>query len=186
MKVFFLASINVDENTRKCYETIIKILQSGGHKVVAQQAFELPENIKKLSSKENEKRAKLLLKEMLLCDCVVFEGAKPSTGGGYYLYAALQRSLPVLYLVQTEYEGLYLASSNRLLRIKQYDRQDTNNLTKIINDFVKFSNKKRLSNRFNLMISDTMNEFLGKISNDHGISKADFIRDLIYKEMEKD
>ena len=131
-----------------------------------------------------KQRRKELLKEMLEFDCVVFEGTKASTGGGYYLSMALQRSLPVLYLAQEEYKGLYLASSNRLLKVKEYHPERQDELEKVIKKFLKFTEKKNLSNRFNLMISDSMDDYLNKISRQFGISKADFIRDLIYKEME--
>lgn len=186
MKVFFLASIAVDPNLRDAYRSIIRLLDEEGQHVSAKHSLSLPSEVEKMSQENNEHRAKKLLKEMLRSDCVVFEGTMPTTGGGYYLNSALQRSLPVLYLSQEEYKGLYLASSNRLLKLKQYDPSNLIGLRKIIKDFIRFTNKKRLNNRFNLMISDTMDNFLNKVSKDYGISKADFIRDLIYRSMEQE
>src|SRR3989338_7275866 len=109
MKIFFLASVAVDEDLRKSYRHIVKILESLKNTVSAKHSLTLPSDIVKLTQAENEQRAKELLKEMLKSDCVVFEGTKATTGGGYYLSAALQRSIPVLYLSQEEYKGLYLA-----------------------------------------------------------------------------
>ncbi len=186
MKVFFLSSIAVNQELRDSYRTIIKILEEQGQRVSGKHSLELPSEVENLSPEDSEQRAKNLLKEMLQSDFVVFEGTKPTTGGGYYLNSALQRSLPVLYLTQEEYKGLYLASSNRLLKIKQYHPSDLKELQKIIKDFISFTNKKRLNNRFNLMISDTTDEFLNKVSKNYGISKADFIRDLIYRAMEQE
>lgn len=186
MKVFFLASIAIDEQLRDSYRVIVKILEEEGQKVSAKHSLALPSEVEGLPSEEGEQRAKILLKEMLQADFVVFEGTKPTTGGGYYLCSALQRSIPVLYLAQEEYKGLYLASSNRLLKIKRYEPSNVEDLRKTIKDFIHFTHKKRLSNRFNLMISDSMDEFLNKVSKDYGTSKADFIRDLIYREMDED
>lgn len=185
MKIFFLASIAVDKDLRGSYECIVKILGSLKNTVSAKHSLTLPSDILKLTQAENEKRAKELLKEMLRSDCVVFEGTQATTGGGYYLSSALQHGIPVLYLSQEEYKGLYLASSNRLLKIKQYNSNDLVGLKKIIVDFLKFTDKKKLDNRFNLMISDSMDVFLDRMSKDYGISKADYIRDLVYRKMEE-
>ena len=185
MKVFFLASNAADENLRATYKGIVKTLGSEGNEVFFQQPLPRTEEIEKLTQDKSEVMAKQFFKEMLQCDCVVFEGTRSTTGGGYYLCMALRHSLPVLYLSQNEYKGLYLASSNRLLKIKRYDPAQPKELKAIIQEFLKFTDKKKLSNRFNLMISDSMNEFLNRTSEEQGVSKADFIRDLVYKEMEE-
>jgi hypothetical protein len=43
--------------------------------------------------------------------------------------------------------------------------------------------KKKLLYRFNLMLSREMNIFLGQRSREHGVSKADYVRTLIFKDM---
>lgn len=185
MKIFFLASVSDKEKILENYRMIIRSLESLGHKVNFEHTLVSPDEIISMNLSDNEERAKKLLKEMLKCDCVVLEGTKSSMGVGYYISLALQRSVPVLFLSTKEYKGLYLASSNRLLKIRKYDAKDKSGLIEIIKDFTQFTSKKKLSNRFNLMISDDMEEFLNKISNDYGLSKADFIRDLIYQQMDK-
>ena len=185
MKVFFLASNAADKNLRASYKKIVQALRSEGNEVFYQQPLPPTEEIEKMPKKKSEMRAKEFLRDMLQCDCVVFDGTRSTTGGGYYLCMALQHSLPVLYLTQNEYRGLYIASSNRLLKIKRYYTTKQDELKNTILDFLKFANKKKLSNRFNLMISDSMDGFLNKVSQDYGTSKADFIRDLIYTKMEK-
>ena len=182
----FLASVNVNESLRDSYAQIIEIFEKNDTKVSSKHSLVTANEIEKLDQESNEIRAKKLLKEMLNSDCVVFEGTTPTAGGGYYLYAALQKGIPVLYLSQEEYKGLYLASASRLLQIKKYEKDDNSRLEKIITDFIKFINKKRLSNRFNLMISESMDEYLNKVSKDYGTSKADFIRDIVYKKMENE
>lgn len=186
MKIFFLASNAADKNLRTAYSEITKLLELEGNKVFSQQPLPKTEEIEGMPKEKSEMRAKQFFREMLQCDCVVFEGTRSTTGGGYYLCMALQRSLPVLYLTQNEYRGLYLASSNRLLKIRQYSLTKQDGLKNTIQDFLKFATKKKLSNRFNLMISDSMDEFLNNISKIDGISKADIIRDLIYEKMEED
>ena len=185
MKIFFLASNASNESLRSAYGKIIKILQSEGHEVFSQQTIPRTEEIERMTQEKNEIMAKKFFKEMLKCNCIVFEGTLSTTGGGYYLYMALQHSMPVLYLSQNEYKGLFLASSNRLLKIKRYYPDKLRELKSIVQGFIKFTDKKKLSNRFNLMISDSMSDYLNKVSEELGVSKADFIRDLVYKKMEE-
>ncbi len=186
MKIFFLASIAASKNLRSSYIDIISILESEGHMVNSRQSLIKPREILRRSVKSSEKRAKELLKDMVKSDCVVFEGTQPTTGGGYYLSMALQRGIPVLFLIQEEYRGLYLASYNRLLRIKQYSSSEKDSLRKTIKNFLSFVEKKGLDKRFNLMISENMDNFLNDIARESGISKADYIRNLIYTKMEEE
>ncbi len=183
MKIFFLASNAADKDLRFAYTKIVHTLELEGNEVFSQQPIPKTEEIESMPKEKSEMRAKQFFRKMLQCDCVVFEGTRSTTGGGYYLCMALQHSLPVLYLTQNKYRGLYLASSNRLLKIRRYDLTKQDNLKNTIQDFLKFATKKKLSNRFNLMISDSMDEFLNEMSRIDGISKADIIRDLIYEKM---
>jgi len=122
---------------------------------------------------------------MLSSDCIVFEGTHPTTGGGYYLSVALQKNIPVLFLTQEEYKGLYLASYNRLLRITKYSPTNIKKLKKVIKSFVKSVNNHGLKKRFNLMINDSMDTYLNEAARTNGISKADVMRNLVYEKMQK-
>lgn len=185
MKIFFLASIAVSEEIRSSYLEIVSILKKEGHLVDYRQSLITPKTLFKGNPKENESRAKNLLRKMLQSDCVVFEGTKPSTGAGYYLSMALQKNIPVLFLTREKYNGLFIASYNRLLKIKKYLPSDKNSLKKVIKEFLSSVKNQELNKRFNLMIAQYMDNFMDEISKRNGVSKADYIRNLILTEMER-
>lgn len=186
MKIFFLSSIASDQKLKDTYLNILNMLRTQDNDVLYKHVFESPEKIEKLTSTEREARAKKLYSQMLQCDGLVFEGTHSSTGAGFLLSQALQKNIPTLFLTQENYSGLYLADPNRLLLIKKYDPMDTEGLSKIVNKYLQFAENKRLSNRFNLMISDSLNEYINDKSNKLNISKADYIRNLVYQEMQED
>ncbi len=185
MKIYFLASVAANNKLRLSFKNIVSLLKKEGDVVNVKESLTSTSRIKKNSVAINEARAKKLMRSMISSDCIVFEGTHPTTGGGYYLSLALQKNIPVLFLSQEEYRGLYLASYNRLLKIEKYSPNDKVHLKKIIKDFVKFVKRKGAEKRFNLMINEDIHNFLDKTAKENGVSKADLIRSYIYLEMEK-
>jgi len=185
MKIFFLASINSNQKIRNNYSEIVELLEALGNDVTFKYSLEEPSALDSLSDKQLENRAKNISKEMLNCDGLVFEGTISSTGAGFLLSQALQKGMPTLFLIQERYSGLYLADPNRLLMIKEYNPIARKELEDIISKYMRFADKQTLSNRFNLMISDSMHEFISNQSKLLNISRADFIRNLIYNEILK-
>ncbi len=187
MKLFFLASIVASDPLKEDFKSIINTFESQGHVVIYKHVFENLMDLEKSTVNALERRAKKLINEMYSCEAVIFEGTHSSTGAGYFLSAALQKSIPVLFAHQEKnYSGLYLADPNRLLIIKQYHIINKIGFEKIAKRFIKFAEKKRLGNRFNLMISDSMNEYLNKKAKETHLSKADFIRNLVYSKIAED
>lgn len=185
MKVFFLASVTSNSNKRLLgsYHRIIAILDRYAKCVVSEHVFEEIKDIETKTDVESATRATNLLREMLGCDAVVFEATCSSTGAGYMLSRALSENIPSLFISEKKYKGLYLADPNRLLVIKQYNPKDSRGLELIIKSFIKFAKNKRLSVRFNLMISDSTDKFITDQSKMSHISKAQYIRNLIYQKM---
>lgn len=186
MKVFFLSSIASDQRLKAIYTKIIDKLSNSGNDVLYKHVFESPAKVEKLSPSDLESRAKKLYTQMLQCEGLVFEGTQSSTGAGFLLSQALQKNIPTLFLTQEKYSGLYLADPNRLLLLKRYYPDDLSGLYKIIEKYLRFAQNKRLSNRFNLMINDSMNDFISNKASRMNISKADYIRNLVYKEMQEE
>ena len=183
MRIFFLASISAPYKLKAVFPLIIREIEGYGNEVIYEHVLDKPTNVQKLTSQQLEERAKRLSKEMLSCECVVFEGTHPSTGSGFLLSQATKKNIPTLFLTQEKYSGLYLADRSRLLVIKYYHPEKKNDFNLIIKKFLKFAQKKKLSNRFNLMISDSMNKYIGKCSKNNNTSKADFLRNLVYEKM---
>ncbi len=184
MKIFFLAHISSDKDIENGYKSIIEVIQQMGHEVVYKHVFDTPEDLARLSESDLESRAKNLSSTMLQCDCLVYEGTISSTGAGFLLSKALANSLPTLFLIQRKYVGLYLADPNRLLTIKQYDRLSMNKLKSILSSFLKFATNKRLTRRFNLMISDSLYDYLDSQSKLNDISMSDLVRNMLYEKMD--
>jgi len=184
MNIYFLAHITSDSKIRDTYKKIIDILEKMGHTVHYNHVFENFDDLENLSKASLEERAKKLSQMMLKCDCLVFEGTLSSTGAGFLLSKALTNSIPTLFLIQRKYCGLYLADPNRLLIIKYYDVSNTDKLKQIIDKFIKFADKKRLTKRFNLMISDSLYSFIEEQSKKMNISMSDYIRNLLYDKMD--
>ncbi len=186
MKLFFLATVAAESDFKNDFKKIISIFEEQNQDVIYQHSFESAIELESLDLNALEIRAKSLVKKMLTSDGVIFEGTLPSTGSGYFLSIALQKKIPVLFLHQKKnYSGLYLADQNRLLVMKKYSPSNKMNLIKIAKNFIQFAQKKRLTNRFNLMISDSMGDFISSSAAESNISKADFIRNLVYSKMEE-
>lgn len=185
MKLFFLASISSDQKVKDNYRKIVYELEALGNEVLYKHSFDNPHEVGDLSEKELEERARRLSKEMLSCEGLVFEGTISSTGAGFLLSQALQKGIPTLFLIQERYSGLYLADPNRLLMIKQYSPALKKTLNEILKKYLSFATKQILSNRFNLMISDSMYGFISEQSKLLNISRADYIRNLINNEILK-
>lgn len=184
MKIFFLAHISSDRAVEADYDTIINILTQLGHEVIYKHVFDTPEDLAKLSESELEARAKNLSSVMLECDSLVYEGTISSTGAGFLLSKALANSVPTLFLIQRKYVGLYLADPNRLLTIKRYDPLNIAKLKSMISSFLKFATNKRLTRRFNLMISDSLYDYLDSQAKSNNISMSDFVRNMLYEKMD--
>lgn len=185
MKIYFLASVAANKQLRSAFKDIILLLKKEGQVVNIKETLTTSKEIKEISVKKNEIRAKKIMRSMVSSDCIVFEGTHSTTGGGYYLSLALQKNIPVLFLTQENYRGLYLASYNRLLKIEKYSPKNKSHLRKTIKDFIKFVNRRGNEKRFNLMINEDIHNFLDKTAKLNGVSKADLIRSYIYSEMEK-
>lgn len=183
MKVFFLSS-NCSNKLWDDYKLIINILKKDFNcNVVDEFTFVNGHETDQLPDKKIAQRARMISKEIIGSDALVYEGTISSTGAGYYLAIALREKVPVLFLAQERYTGLLLSEPNSFLQIEQYTKGEKEELNEIISKFLAFAGKKRMSLRFNLMINDEISNYLKKRAKDKNLSKADLIRDLIYEEM---
>jgi len=69
--------------------------------------------------------------------------------------------------------------------LKKYSLKNKDDLKQKIEAFLELASKRKLKNRFNLMIDDETLNFLSNESAKQNQSKADFIRNLIRDSMEK-
>lgn len=76
-----------------------------------------------------------------------------------------------------------LFNSTNLVTMVKYTEKTKNELESVMKPFFTDIKKKKLLYRFNLMLSREMNIFLSHRSREHGVSKADYVRTLIFKDM---
>lgn len=128
------------------------------------------------------KHSNTLIKEMKKTDCLVVEASQPSFDLGRNITLAIQQHKPILLLYKNALSKEFVFGSSRLINSSQYIENETN-VDKILSDFFKKVKKQRLHYRFNLMISRDINSYLMDKARFSGISKADYIRQLISEDM---
>ncbi|MCA9372096.1 hypothetical protein KC726_04315 [Candidatus Woesebacteria bacterium] len=161
-------------------KSVMKYLEDAKHKVFDGT---LPKEIdEEILHSVNAK----LTREIKKCDCVVVEATESSFDMGRFIMLALLQHKPVLILQEKSKAQSYLLSSHRLVTEKKYKMsQLEKDLQTILESFIKIVKKQRLTYRFNLMLSKDLNIFLMDQSQVQGISKADYIRNLIVSDMEE-
>lgn|GEM_PF-2443594 len=185
MRELLIPSIYLKRKYKKEFEEIINLTSSLGGDVISGHVLEItPTELEEKDTRELKTRYEALIKTMKMCDAVIFEGTVPSTGCGHFLTIALQNHIPVLFLNQNRYTGLMIRDANRILKVKMYDPKDLKDLEQTIKKFIQFANGKKLRTRFNIMIDDSIENHLNYISKTRNMSKADYVRSLIYKDVE--
>ena len=133
-------------------------------------------------SKNRSADAKLTT-EIKKADALVVEASQSNFELGRFITLALQQHKPVLMLQKKNKPNPLLVGSSRLISMENYLPEKTQDLKKTIESFFKTAKKQRLLYRFNFMMSSDMNEFLSKKAQTAGVSKADYIRNLVIEEM---
>jgi len=187
MKIFFLSAITAVQKYKKEFEEIISITSALGCDIVSGHVLEItPTELEAKNTHELKTRYEALIKTMKTCEAVIFEGTIPSTGCGHFLTIALQNHIPVLFLNQNRYTGLMIRDANRILKVKTYNTKDHKDLELTIKKFIQFAKGKKLRTRFNIMIDDSIENHLDYIAKARNVSRADYVRSLIYEDIGKD
>lgn len=102
--------------------------------------------------------------------------------GGIISLALQHRKSTMLVYNDTKPESI-LFSATHLITMIKFDGKDTDSLEAEFKPFFTDVRKKKLLYRFNLMLSREMNAFLSSRSREQGVSKADYVRQLVLKDM---
>lgn len=130
----------------------------------------------------HEDHASQLTKEIKKADALVVEATQSNFNLGRLITLALQQHKPVLMLQKEINSTPIVIGSSRLVNVKSY-KNSSEDLDDVLKDFFKVAKKQRLTYRFNLMLSRDIDIYLNDKSHEFGISKADYIRELISKDM---
>lgn len=131
-----------------------------------------------------KKQTITLMSEIKQTDGVIFESSIPSFNQGRYLTLALQSHKPILLLYKNSLPTEFANEQNRLITTQMYEDESHINVDTAFKEFLKLVKKQRLLYRFNLMISKDLNSYLMDRARENGVSKADYIRQLIVQDMD--
>ena len=176
MRIIFIPSES--PQFQKVNQTILSFCEDEGHKVydaTIDPQFS-PEKAKKLST--------TLSAEIKQTDGIIFEASNPSFNQGRYLTLALQAHKPILLLYRDKLPTEFATEQSRLITTQPYNSNSIDELNTSLKEFLKIVKKQRLLYRFNLMISKDLNSYLMDKARHSGVSKADYIRQLIVQDMD--
>lgn len=124
-----------------------------------------------------------LQKSISESDCVIIEGSVVSLSLGYVLTESLNLGKPVLFLIKKNgvntTNRFAMSIKSRFLTNQVYS--NISDLKKILSVF--FNKNKFIKTRFNLVLPNDTNSFITKRSKDLGVSKTEYILDLIDEQM---
>lgn len=187
MKIFFNASIAGKEKYGKDYEVIIRALQELGHEIIHTHVTQGECITKDIKLRKKHQKYSSSIKNLLnKAEVMVVESSYPSISVGYLISIALYQHKPTLVLYQHNPHRLLVGDSSRFMTLKSYNPNNYPKLVATIHNFLEATRKKSLKFRFNLMLDETMNNILASKSRTYQISKADYIRQLIEKNLESE
>ena len=119
-------------------------------------------------------------------DVYIGEMSKASQSLGFQLSYALSLLKPCLYLYHESRSGepdrLMTENPSRLLRIKTYNNK---NYKRVLEKFIKSSQKQLPSRRTSFMSTNYIDEFVSRFASQNGISKGEVIRQILDAEAKK-
>jgi len=187
MNAHFIASSSNLEELRDCYEEIIRVMEE---KEVEVKTVYNPLTVtqKMILDRNGQAFEEFYLKwEELIkdCDIAVAEASFPSSiNVGLSIATLVERGKPVVTIYREDRDpvilnGLY---SSKLIRVTYKDKDDIKNvLPWAIDEATRWLNR-----RFTMNISNNIDMYLEEISKTRGVSRSDYIRGLIEKDMENE
>lgn len=172
MKIVFLAPVQEGGKVPSEYKDILNEAKQLGHDLI--------DGFTKKEKDSLQSYYKHVLSLIKTADAVVVEGTTLTVETSRFISAALQFRLPVLLLYKKNNPEAQIFETSRLLSLKKYNA----NLPQLLERFFKQIHKQRLLYRFNIMLSREMDSYVMDKSRKQKVSKADYIRDLILRDME--
>lgn len=188
MKIHFTASLTgkkiFDENYRQIFSCLKKLQCS----VRATEIFsKTREEIETKNLEERIAFIKFLNESIKWCDSLIAEVSYPSTSVGYEINQALKSEKPVLALYferkgdcPSLLKGVSDLMKEEAITLFEYNFQS---LESFLRDYLEFIKARSLDKRFTMLFSPKMFVSLKKAAKGKNISMAEYIRDLIAKDI---
>jgi len=185
MKVYFTAAIYQREELFKEYKAILHVIKELGHEVLT--SFDILN--KKLDqvlherSEDTERHFLLWCKTIAKADAAVVEASFPSSVNiGMEVGALLERGKPTICLYLSGRDPVFTSEmhSSRLLKT-EYTLDSVKDTLQWGFEEV----EQMINRRFTFFISPELDAYLSQVMKKKGISRSDFIRTLIVREMRR-
>lgn len=182
MKIYFSGSISGKKQYLDYYKLIINTLINLGHTVISDYLFKTTEEeVLKQTIDEHIKTHQFLAKSKIESDLVVAELSYRSFGQGQEIAHAFRVGKPVLGLyLKNKRPHLILNDAGDKLLLAEYDNES---LKDVIEQGIDYPSQG-FEKRFTMIFPSIIVDYLDTVSRDKNISRSEYIRALIEKEME--
>lgn len=179
MKVYFSASMTHRERLGNSYRLIMEAVEKLGHELIT--SFDVL-NIPVETSRNQALKARMRFyrdwrRSMSECEVAVIEVSHPSTVNiGLEVGQLIDRGKPTICLHRPKMDPAVVGEeySKRILKFEY-----TNANVKEVLKYGFEEAEKMLNRRFTFFISSEIDAYLEKVAQNSGVSRSEFIRDLI-------
>ena len=185
MKVYFSAAITYRNKMRDSYKEIKSSIISLGYECL--ESFDvMGEDLDYVLSQTHEQSAEFVRrwnKVVGEADMAVLETSYPGTVNmGFEASAILEKGKPVVAMCKKGQNPSFLGDFHSKKFIKlEYDDKNIRELVEYgLNEA-----KEMLDRRFTMIISPAIDDHLEKVADKNNLSRSEYIRELIRKDMEK-
>lgn len=181
MKIYFTGSIN-NEKQKVRMQKIVKLLEKVGNEVYSLALSEKFANQSLVSARELKGHFKEWSSYVRDSDCAVVEASYPSdVQVGFEIGTLLSRAKVVVLLFEKGNDPVFIDNvhSKRLIKC-EYQRDDLEEVLEwALEEAEKISDR-----RFTFNISPEIDDYLEKASRKKGVSRSEYIRELIVRDGE--
>jgi len=183
MKIYFAASFSGKKLFEENYRAIVSELQNLGHQVIHEYLFERDkQDLDKQSEEERRVRQRNLLEWKRDADVVVVEASTPSFGLGQEIEDAIRFKKPILALHVPEIQPHILTTgAEDLIFLIHYTFSSLNKVLKENLGMLNFGEMRR----FSMLFPADITEYLDSLTAKGKITRSEYIRNLILKNMRK-
>jgi hypothetical protein len=179
MRIVILTPQTDQSQIKKDFNPLIHFIESKNHK--ADVVTITPK--KTISNADEQDFSVSISNEIKNADAIILASGLNGIELGICISLCMQHRKTTLVLYErTKPESILLSATNMITFVK-YNDKAMEEMESILKPFFTDIKKQRLLYRFNLMLSREMNIFLGQRSRENGVSKADYVRQLIVRDI---
>lgn len=163
---------------------MINWLHNAGHDVFEEVLSEHLPEISRVSGHQVKEWYKKWTAYVGACDCAIIEGSYPSSiHVGFEIGEILSRNKPVVLLYEDDCNPIFINElySPRLIKSSYTKETIGETLSWCLEEL-----EHVMSRRFTFFVSAQIDTFLDTIAKQHGVSRSEYIRMLIERQMKED